>query len=78
MIFTKSYRSAKQVFASVTRYLTDRLRLLVNQSTSRPAYWHMAKTLASGVGMTNPWLEEQGLICLKALWAELAPLRRTV
>jgi hypothetical protein len=37
----------------------------------------MAKTIASGVGMTNAWLEEQGLIRLKALWAELAPLRRT-
>ncbi len=77
MIFTKSYRSAKRVFASVTRYLADRFRLLVNQTKSRQAYWHMAKTLASGVGMTNAWLEEQGLIRLNALWAELAPLRRT-
>jgi len=39
--------------------------------------WHMAKTIASGVGMTNTWLAEQGLIGLKTLWAELAPLRRT-
>ncbi len=29
------------------------------------------------VGMTNAWLEEQGLIRLKALWAELTPIRRT-
>jgi hypothetical protein len=39
--------------------------------------WHMAKTIASGVGMTNAWLQEQGLLSLKSLWAELAPLRRT-
>jgi hypothetical protein len=37
----------------------------------------MAKTIASGVGMTNAWMKEQGLIALKPLWAELAPLRRT-
>ncbi len=29
------------------------------------------------VCMTNAWLEEQGLICLKALWTEPAPIRRT-
>ncbi len=43
VIFTKSYRSAKRVFASVTRYLTDRLRLVVNQTKSRQAYWHMPR-----------------------------------
>jgi len=37
----------------------------------------MAKTIASGVGLTNAWLQSQGLISLKTLWAQLAPLRRT-
>jgi hypothetical protein len=37
----------------------------------------MAKTIASGVGMTNAWLELQGMVSLKSLWAGLAPLRRT-
>jgi len=32
----------------------------------------MAKTIASGVGMTNKWLQEQGLVSLKSLWASLA------
>ncbi len=35
----------------------------------------MSKTIASGVGMTNAWLKDQGLLSLKTLWAELAPLR---
>lgn len=35
----------------------------------------MAKTIASGVGMTNAWLNEQGLLSLKTLWASLAHLR---
>jgi len=29
--------------------------------------WHMAKTIASGVGMTNAWLAEQGVLSLKSL-----------
>ena len=43
---------------------------------SRQSYWHMSKTIASGVGLTNAWLSEQGLLSLKTLWSELAPLRR--
>jgi hypothetical protein len=39
--------------------------------------WPMAKTIASGVGMTNAWLAFQGVVSLKSLWASLAPLRRT-
>jgi RNA-directed DNA polymerase len=34
--------------------------------------WHMAKTIASCVGMANAWLAEQGVLSLKSLWAELA------
>ena len=38
--------------------------------------WHMAKTIASGVGMTtNAWLAAKGVLSLKTLWAELAHLR---
>ena len=36
--------------------------------------WHMAKTIANGVGMTNAWLAEQGVLSLKSFWAELADL----
>ncbi|MFN5918219.1 MAG: hypothetical protein ACK48K_15805, partial [Planctomycetota bacterium] len=32
---------------------------------------NMAKTIASGVGMTNDWLASQGVLSLKTLWAEL-------
>ena len=39
--------------------------------------WHMSKTIASGVGLTNAWLAEQGMVSIKTLWAQLAPIRRT-
>jgi len=52
-------------------------RQAIRHAKSRKGHWHMAKTIASGVGMNNAWLELQGVISLKSLWAGLAPLRRT-
>ncbi len=52
-------------------------RQAIRHARSRKAYWHMSKTIASGVGLTNAWLAEQGMLSIKTLWAELAPLRRT-
>lgn len=52
-------------------------RQAIRHARSRKGPWHMAKTIASGVGLTNRWLTSQGLLCLKTLWAHLAPLRRT-
>jgi RNA-directed DNA polymerase len=50
-------------------------RQAIRHARSRKGPWHMAKTIASGVGLTNAWLGEQGLLSLKTLWASLAPLR---
>ena len=49
-------------------------RQAIRHAHSRKGYWHMAKTIASGVGLTNAWLTEQGLLSLKTLWVALAPL----
>lgn len=40
-------------------------------------YWHMAESIVSGIGLPNSWLQSQGLLSLKSLWAELASLRQT-
>ena len=52
-------------------------RQATRHGKSRKGPWHMAKTIASGVGLTNAWLAEQGVLSLKTLWAELAHLRPT-
>ncbi|MFM7517870.1 MAG: hypothetical protein ACKO3V_13085, partial [Pirellula sp.] len=52
-------------------------RQAIRHGKSRKGPWHMAKTIASGVGMTNAWLASQGVLSLKTLWAELAHLRGT-
>lgn len=76
MCYWKRRRHARTHSRNLMRLGVSR-RQAIRHARSRQSYWHMAKTIASGVGMTNAWLEEQGLIRLKALWAELAPLRRT-
>jgi RNA-directed DNA polymerase len=51
--------------------------LAISHGTSHKGYWRLAKTLGSHMGMTNKWLLDQGLVFLRYLWSELAPLRRT-
>ena len=48
----------------------------VPHGTSHKAYWRLAKTLGGHMGMTKKWLLNQGLVFLRYLWSELAPLRR--
>jgi hypothetical protein len=36
----------------------------IRHGKSRKGYWRMAKTIASGVGMTNKWQQEQGQVSL--------------
>lgn len=52
-------------------------RQSIRHGKSRKDPWHMAKTKTSGVGMTNAWFAEQGVLSLKSLLAELAHLRGT-
>jgi hypothetical protein len=58
-----------------TKSTVMRSRTVIRHARSRKGPWHMAKTIASGVGLTNAWLQEQGLLSLKTLWASLARLR---
>lgn len=38
---------------------------------SRKGPWHLSRTLGTQVGMTNKWLEKQGLISVKELWIKI-------
>ena len=74
--YWKQWRRPKRRREMLIRLGVPR-RQAIRHARSRKGHWHMAKTIASGVGLTNAWLAEQGLISMKTLWAELAPLRRT-
>ncbi|MCA9166037.1 MAG: group II intron reverse transcriptase/maturase [Planctomycetales bacterium] len=80
-------RRIRMCFCKRWRYPRTRRRELIalgvprRQATrharTRKGPWHMAKSIATGVGMTNDWLKQLGLLSLKSLWATLAPTRRT-
>jgi len=74
MCYWKRWRYPRTRSRELMRLGVSR-RQAIRHGKSRKGYWHMAKTIASGVGMTNKWLQEQGLVSLKSLWATLAPLR---
>jgi RNA-directed DNA polymerase len=76
MCYWKQWRRPKRRRQMLIR-LGVPVRQAIRHARSRKGYWHMSKTIASGVGLTNAWLVEQGLLSIKTLWAELAPLRRT-
>jgi len=75
MCYWKQWRRPRKRRRELIRLGVPR-RQAIRHARSRKGYWHMSKTIASGVGLTNAWLAEQGLISIKTLWAELAPLRR--
>lgn len=38
---------------------------------SRKGYWHLAKTYATNCGLSKQYLEDQGLVSLRALWIKI-------
>ena len=40
----------------------------VMTGASSKSYWHLSKGYATNAGMSNRWLEEQGLVNIKQLW----------
>ena len=76
MCYWKQWRRPRKRRRELIR-LGVPIRQSIRHARSRKGYWHMSQTIASGVGLTNAWLAEQGLISMKTLWSKLAPLRRT-
>ena len=37
---------------------------------SSKSYWHLSKTFSTNAGMSNEWLEKQGLVNIKSLWCK--------
>jgi len=43
-------------------------RQAILTSISSKSYWHLSKTKATQVGMSNEWLKGQGLVSVRDLW----------
>lgn len=67
MCYWKQWRRPRTKVRHLLALGTD-LRSAIRTAMSRKGYWHLARTLATQVGMTNEWLTQQGLISIRALW----------
>jgi RNA-directed DNA polymerase len=67
MCYWKRWRRARTKVRHLLALGTD-LRTAIRTALSRKGYWHLARTLATQVGMTNEWLKQQGLVSIRELW----------
>ena len=67
MCYWKQWRRTRTKVRNLIA-LGTRKRQAIFTALSRKAYWHLSKTLATQTGMTNQWLESQGLLCIRTLW----------
>ncbi len=65
LVLVKSERAGQRVMASLMGVSPN---CAIPTALSRKSYWHMARTLATQSGMTNAWLESQGLVSVRTLW----------
>ncbi len=72
MILVKSKRAGERVMESITRFLEKKLKVDKRQAVivgrSRKGYWKLSKTLSTNMGLTNDFLQKQGLVSIRQLW----------
>jgi RNA-directed DNA polymerase len=67
MCYWKQWRWVRTKVRHLLALGTSRKQAILT-ALSRKGYWHLAKTLATQVGMTNAWLHQQGLLSVRDLW----------
>jgi RNA-directed DNA polymerase len=76
MCYWKQWRRARTKVKNLVR-LSVSLDMAIKHALTRKSYWRLSRTPAMRFAMPNNWLHEQGLLSLKQLWCDLAPLRGT-
>ena len=77
MCFWKQRRRARTKVKNLVR-LGVSLDMAIKHALPRKSYCRLSRTPAMRFAMSNKWLhEESGLLSLKQLWCDLAPLRGT-
>ena len=75
--FWKQWRRARTKVKNLAR-LGVSLDMAIKHALTRKSYWRLSRTPGMRFAMSNKWLhEELGLLSLKQLWCDLAPLRGT-
>ena len=67
MCYWKQWRRPRTRIGNLLKLGTSKRHAILT-GISRKGYWRLSKTLATQMGMTNQWLEEQGLLSIRQLW----------
>ncbi|MHB8092712.1 MAG: group II intron reverse transcriptase/maturase [Syntrophales bacterium] len=70
MCYFKQWRRARTKVREL-RKLGTSLQAAISVAISRKGPWHLSRTLATQMGMTNKWLKDQGLLSVKELWVHI-------
>jgi hypothetical protein len=66
----KQWRFCRTKVSNLLRLGTF-LKSAIDVAISRKGPWRLSRTLATQSGMTNEWLEKQGLLSIKDLWVRI-------
>lgn len=67
MCYWKQWHRPRRRIANLLKLGMSK-RQAIMTGISRKGYWRLSKTLATHTGMTNQWLEGQGLLSARDLW----------
>jgi RNA-directed DNA polymerase len=67
MCYLKQWGRARKRIGELIRLGSPKHQAILT-GLSRKGYWHLAKTYATNCGLSNQYLEDQGLVCLRTLW----------
>lgn len=70
MCYWKQWRRPRTRITNLLKLGTTKRQAILT-GISRKGYWRLSKTLATHTGMTNEWLEQQGLLSIRTLWMQV-------
>lgn len=70
MCYSKQWPRPSRRIANLLKLGTNKRHAILT-AISRQGYWRLSKTLATQTGMSNEWLEQQGLLSIRNLWLKV-------
>ena len=67
MVLVKSERATRTNISHLLALGVDKWTAIVT-GVSGKSDWHLSRSKATQVGMTNDWLRRQGLVSIRDLW----------
>jgi RNA-directed DNA polymerase len=70
MCYWKQWRRCRRRIGNLIQLGSPKYQAILT-GLSRKSYWHLAKTLSTNMGLSNTYLEKQGLVSVRTLWIQI-------